>query len=98
MHYYIDQSEGQWIHIDRTADALTYDVIPQMWGKSIRQTIRDGLMMLTDANPGLRFVKLASRMLITRMRSGFVSDRKCLYRHGDRQRFLQRRSTRYEIH
>jgi hypothetical protein len=59
VHYYIDQSDGKWINkLTEQPTPWTYDLASGMWSKTIGQTIRDGLAMLTEANPGLRFVRL----------------------------------------
>ena len=59
VYYYVDEQDEKWIHkLTKQPTPWTYDVAPAMWGKSIKQTIADGLKMLTDANPGLRFVNI----------------------------------------
>ena len=101
VHYYIDQSEGQWIHKSTEQPTpWTYDVIPQMWGKSIRQTIQDGLAMLTDANPGLRFVKLDKPDAKHYPHAVRIRQRPEVLITGmaTANGFYNGRSTRYEIH
>lgn len=60
VHYYLDQTDEKWIHKPTEQPrSWTYDSSPEMWGLSIERTIEDGLAMLTEANPGLRFVRLS---------------------------------------
>ena len=101
VHYYIDQSAGNWIHkLTEQPTPWTYDSAPKMWGETIEQTIKDGLAILTDANPGMRFVYLEKPDAKRFPHAVRIRERPEILITGmaTANGFYNGRSTRYEIH
>jgi len=99
--YYIDQADGKWTHkLTEQPTPWTYDLAPAMWGRSIEQTIADGLTMLTDANPGLRFVRLPEPDAKRFPKAVRFRQRPEILTTGmaTANGFYNGRSSRYEIH
>jgi len=99
--YYIDEKDGKWLHkLTEQPTPWTYDLVPAMWGRSIGQTIEDGLAMLTEANPGLRFVRLAKPDARRFPHAVRIRQRPEILITGmaTANGFSNGRSSRYEIH
>lgn len=99
--YYIDQTDGKWIHkLTEQPTPWTYDSNPAMWGKSIEQTIAEGLAMLSEANPGLRFVRLSGPDAKRFPGAVRIRERPEILITGmaTANGFFNGRSSRYEIH